>query len=493
MKYPSTLPKSDTRPTSQSNLQGLSREIPTANTTGLLPGNRLASGILELFCRGAFSFWRWFPAKNTLITHGSLRADSLEDWMVRIHPRDQADFSRFIDRNWRDGDPSSSVEYRFNSNRQGEWVRVRHTASCCGTDEDLVLSCLIESLPFAQDGESPFERVEGGFKVAEGELLQFIESALNLRIQTDPTPRLELLQRSIKADLMVLLHFGSQVVVTRTLPLASGPQEEADAIQHLPLIEAIASMNPLEQTQPFDLDLPPGSAEVAHYIVSPIHWGDGLKGALCAGYMRKEDRIGDCGTTARLSLISAFTDGQIGKAQRLHARHNMLDQFRRTHKLSRPPADGSSNAPAEGPVQSDIFSPPSRQSLASLKDSQLEGATILLVEDETAVRKLVRKLLEMMGCHVIEAASGRKALDLWPEIRDQVSLVVSDVVMPEGISGWDLAKELRRHHPSLGILLTSGYDELPGDHALGDLPQIAFLQKPYEVQILKTTLSGLYR
>lgn len=120
------------------------------------------------------------------------------------------------------------------------------------------------------------------------------------------------------------------------------------------------------------------------------------------------------------------------------------------------------------------------------------GATILLVEDETAVRKLVRKLLEMLGCNVIEAASGREALDLWPKIRDQVALVVSDVVMPEGVSGWDLAKELHQQHPSLGILLTSGYDELPEDHALKDLPQIAFLQKPYEVQRLKATLSGLF-
>ncbi len=115
----------------------------------------------------------------------------------------------------------------------------------------------------------------------------------------------------------------------------------------------------------------------------------------------------------------------------------------------------------------------------------IEGKTILLVEDEVAVRKLARKLLEVIGCEVIEAASGREALDRWPEIRDRVSLVVSDVVMPEGVSGWDLTRELHHRHPDLGILLTSGYSDLPSDHGLGGIPQIEFLQKPYGAGALK--------
>jgi CheY-like chemotaxis protein len=130
---------------------------------------------------------------------------------------------------------------------------------------------------------------------------------------------------------------------------------------------------------------------------------------------------------------------------------------------------------------------PSRRSpLASI-----EGTTILLVEDEAAVRKLVRKLLEVIGCEVIEAASGREALERWPDIRDRVSLVVSDIVMPDGVSGWDLTRELHQRHPDLGILLTSGYSELPTDHGLGGIPQIEFLQKPYGVGALKASLSRL--
>ena len=125
-----------------------------------------------------------------------------------------------------------------------------------------------------------------------------------------------------------------------------------------------------------------------------------------------------------------------------------------------------------------------------IKDS-LKNTTILLVEDEDGVRKLVRKLLEMLGCDVIETSSGHDALNLWPEIQRKVSLVVTDVVMPGGVSGWDLAKKLHSTHPDLGILLTSGYNERPEDHGLGAEKQIAFLQKPYEAMDLKRLLFQL--
>lgn len=329
-----------------------------------------------------------------------------------------------------------------------------------------------------------------GLKGGEEELLRFVESALDLRIQSDPTPRLELLQRSIGADLMVLVHFGSKIIATHSVPLPGEPYTAESACLHLPLIEALASMPPLEHRHSFNLDLDSGSAEIAHFIVNPIHWEDGLKGALCAGYARKIDRNGDHRTTARLSLISAFTDGQLDSSQRLRAREEMLERFRRgqTPSALLDSADHESPGKPSGFIDSSSVK---KQCRVSLVEANLKEATILLVEDETAVRKLVRKLLEMLGCSVIEAISGREALELWPTISDQVALVVSDVVMPGGVSGWDLAKELHKRHPALGILLTSGYDELPKDHGLQELPQIAFLQKPYEVRRLKTTLSRL--
>jgi len=402
--------------------------------------------------------------------------------MMRIHPRDQSDFLRFIDQEWKNGEPPSFIEYRFNANRQGDWIRVRHTASCTPRGEHSVLSCLIESLPLTSTNESPLEKMEDELKGAEVELLRFVESALDLRIQADPVPRLELLQRAIGADVMVLVHFGSKVVVTDALPL-SWDQSAVEAELHIPLIEALASMDPADQTQPFELDLAGGDDEVTHFIVNPIHWGEGFKGALCAGYRNKLNRLDDHGMTTRLSLISAFSDGQLGRLQKVRAREEILERFQKS-AATRSEKDLPTAAPA-----AEHHAPPSRH--LALEEAGLKGATILLVEDEVAVRKLVRKLLEMLGCSVIEAASGREALDLWSGISDQVALVVSDIVMPEGVSGWDLAKELHHRHPALGILLTSGYDELPEEHGLHNSPQIAFLQKPYEVRTLKATLSRL--
>lgn len=143
------------------------------------------------------------------------------------------------------------------------------------------------------------------------------------------------------------------------------------------------------------------------------------------------------------------------------------------------PETASAPTPAPAPGNSN----PDRESI--------RGSRVLLVEDESAVRKLVRKLLEMHGCTVVEAHSGRAALELWPQVCDEISVVISDVVMPEGVSGWDLARELHSLHPDLGILLTSGYNEKPEDHNLGDIPNISFLQKPYPAATLKSNLYEL--
>ncbi len=463
----------------------IAEETECETPSGVRTGSRLASEILELFSEGAFSFWHWVPVDNTLSTHGNLTAETLEEWMMCIHPRDQSDFLRFIDREWTVGEPPGFIEYRFNRNRQGDWIRVRHTASSTLRGDQTVLSCLIESLPLTNEHESPLEKMEDEWKGAELELLRFVESALDLRIQADPVPRLELLQRAIGADVMVLVHFGSKVVVTDSLPL-SWDQSSADPDPHSSLIEALASMDTADRKQAFELELSGQDNAATHFIINPIHWGEGFKGALCAGYRSKENRLDNHGMTTRLSLISAFSDGQVGRLQKVRAREEILERFQQT-AAHRGPAGGSGSR--SGGDAGQAAAPSSRQ--VALEEVNLTGATILLVEDEEAVRKLVRQLLEMLGCSVIEATSGREALALWTKISDEVSLVVSDIVMPEGVSGWELAKELHLRHPSLGILLTSGYDEMPEEHGLRDRPQIAFLQKPYEVRTLKATLSRL--
>ena len=101
--------------------------------------------------------------------------------------------------------------------------------------------------------------------------------------------------------------------------------------------------------------------------------------------------------------------------------------------------------------------------------------TILLVEDEPAVRTVVRRMLEGLGYAVIDAAGPREALDLLGHEQPSVDLLLSDVVMPL-MSGPDLAAEVRRLQPGAGVLYMSGFSDR---HVDGPL-----LKKPFSVEQL---------
>jgi signal transduction histidine kinase len=114
--------------------------------------------------------------------------------------------------------------------------------------------------------------------------------------------------------------------------------------------------------------------------------------------------------------------------------------------------------------------------------------TILLVEDETSIRGLAHNILLRLGYRVIEAESGVTALDIWRKRRNQIDLILTDIVMPGGVSGLDLAKALRAEHPSLRVIYTSGYsaDIMGKNFELRE--GINFLQKPYPPHKLAQTV-----
>jgi PAS domain S-box-containing protein len=83
--------------------------------------------------------------------------------------------------------------------------------------------------------------------------------------------------------------------------------------------------------------------------------------------------------------------------------------------------------------------------------------TLLLVEDEEIVRRPIGIYLRKLGYQVIEAANGNQAFALWRQHGDQIDLLYTDMVMPEGISGLDLAEKLRAEKPHLKVIISSGY------------------------------------
>ena len=115
------------------------------------------------------------------------------------------------------------------------------------------------------------------------------------------------------------------------------------------------------------------------------------------------------------------------------------------------------------------------------------GATILVVEDEPDVREVVAAELKNFGYRVFTASDGPEALEIL-ESESDIDLLFSDVVMPRGMNGEELAREAIRRRPELKVLLTSGYPpaELRERQALG---VFRVLQKPYRVEDLLRSIS----
>lgn len=104
--------------------------------------------------------------------------------------------------------------------------------------------------------------------------------------------------------------------------------------------------------------------------------------------------------------------------------------------------------------------------------------TILLVEDEPTVQRLLQRVLQREGYQVHVCSSGRDALELWPHIGATIDMVITDLVMPGGVSGTQLARELHRLDPSLPIVFTSGYDPEFDTSDVTMIPGENFVPKP---------------
>ena len=110
--------------------------------------------------------------------------------------------------------------------------------------------------------------------------------------------------------------------------------------------------------------------------------------------------------------------------------------------------------------------------------------TILLVEDEESVRSVARAVLKRLGYSVIEAESGRAALETWEVRREEIDLVLTDMVMPNGINGRDLIRELQGRQPDIKHIYASGYNPFQDGSNHDLIEGVNFLQKPYQTQKL---------
>jgi len=121
---------------------------------------------------------------------------------------------------------------------------------------------------------------------------------------------------------------------------------------------------------------------------------------------------------------------------------------------------------------------------AATSDDADRGGHVLLVEDDREVSALTRELLNELGFSVLHVASPEAALGALANARD-VDAVLSDIMMPGGISGVQLAREIRRRHPDLRVVLTTGYVEAAAGLVDGEFD---VLLKPYTAEALAAVL-----
>jgi PAS domain S-box-containing protein len=110
---------------------------------------------------------------------------------------------------------------------------------------------------------------------------------------------------------------------------------------------------------------------------------------------------------------------------------------------------------------------------------------ILLVEDDADVRIVTRSFLEGSGYKIWEASNGLEALNVWKTKASQIDLLLTDIIMPGGLNGWELADRLSGERPGLKVILMSGYNS---DLAGKTQPYNHILPKPFSLESLTETV-----
>lgn len=141
-----------------------------------------------------------------------------------------------------------------------------------------------------------------------------------------------------------------------------------------------------------------------------------------------------------------------------------------------------------------VYLPASAESADSAEDRPMARAvlggreTLLVVEDEVAVRELVRGSLASLGYKILQAESGLKALKLWRRNRGKIDLLLTDLIMPGRLNGLELAETLWAERPELKVIFTSGYGAEVVGKGLVLRRGVQYLQKPYGPQKLALTV-----
>ena len=114
--------------------------------------------------------------------------------------------------------------------------------------------------------------------------------------------------------------------------------------------------------------------------------------------------------------------------------------------------------------------------------------TILLLEDDSSVRSALQNALSSLGYRVLEASNGSEALEVWGQHRHEINLLLTDLVIPGGMTGRELAEKLLEQEPGLKIIYSSGYSAEIASKQIVLEEGVNFLAKPFETSNLARTV-----
>ena len=216
---------------------------------------------------------------------------------------------------------------------------------------------------------------------------------------------------------------------------------------------------------------------IEHVSQSYIDQMVASNGVSPAEYVTLEVRDAGCGMDAEtLSRIfdPFFTTKFTGRGLGLAAVMGIVRGHRGALHVDTTPGGGSSFK---------VLFPPSEGPAARLKRSSREKGlaghgTILVIDDEEAVRQTAKSALESYGYHVVVAQNGKEGVDLFSELGDEVAAVLLDMTMPV-MSGEEALMGLKRIRRDVPVVLSSGYDEAEATRLFTGKGLAGFVQKPY--------------
>jgi CheY-like chemotaxis protein len=124
--------------------------------------------------------------------------------------------------------------------------------------------------------------------------------------------------------------------------------------------------------------------------------------------------------------------------------------------------------------------------------SQTPGRTVLLVDDENMVLEVGKAILQRLGHEVVTAESGEEALETFDRHQNAIGCVVLDLTMP-GMDGKETFNRLRDIAPDLPVIISSGLSVEQVAAQFGNSPTTAFIQKPYQVAELSSTIQSILK